>query len=345
MGEFADETASKTSMRRVTIKDVAQRANVAFVTVSRALRTPELVNKKTRQAVLNAVEELGYIRDSAASSLKSHRTGIVAAIVPSVDNATFSTTLQGLNDAIESRGYELMVGTSGLGHKHEERLVRSFLGRRPDGIVLTGVGHSEMTRNMLRSEGIPVIETWNLTDNPIDANIGFSNVNAMKAATEYLMKSGRRRLAFIGGHLEDNDRSTARRDGFLSAVSNAGLSADLVFALPFPNAMRSIADVVSRALTQAPNLDAIVCSGDAFAIATIFECQRRGKKVPDDIAVAGLGDVELATYIMPALTTARVPGYKMGQLAGETIIERLGKAGAAKKMIDLGFELSVREST
>lgn len=330
---------------RITMRKVADAANVSLVTVSRALRSPDLVNAETRKRILSVVDSLGYIRDDVAGSLASSRSGIVAVIVPSMNNAVFATTLQGLNNRLTAGGMEMMVGTSGLGLEHEERLVRALLGRRPDGFVLTGVSHSKGTRRMLRGAGIPVVETWNLTRRPIDQNIGFSNSAAMDAVTRHLIEKGRRRIAYIGGHLLGNDRAKDRRDGFVSAISAAELNDDLIFELPFPNAIYSVEETIKKALGIAPKLDGIVCSSDAFAFAAIYACQRQGLDVPGDIAVGGLGDIEMASLIRPTLTTARVRGEQMGERAAEAILSSLSGHKPKRKTIDLGFELTPREST
>ncbi len=325
--------------------DVAAAAGVSLVTVSRSLRQPSLVNAETRERISVAIERLGYIPDAAAGSLASKRSGIVAVIVPSLDNAVFSSTVQGLTDQLAAHDLDLMVGCSGLGDEKEERLVRTFLGRRPEGFVLTGISHSRATRDLLRAADIPVVETWNLTRRPIDVNVGFSNIDALAAVTNHIIAAGRRNLAFMGGSLLGNDRARDRRKGFLEAVNAAGLRNDLLYELPFPQAVRAVAPTVRQILADAPDVDAIVCSGDAFAITTIFACQQMDLKVPERIAVAGLGDIEMSEHIRPAVTTANVPGYEMGRAAANAIAERRSGRKPRRKIIDLGYEVIARDST
>lgn len=330
---------------KVTMKDVAQHAGVSLVTVSRTLRSPDLVNEKTKLQVNQAIAELGYILDVAAGSLASRRSGLIAVIVPSLDNSVFSTTVQGLSDRLEKEGLEIMLGSSGLSDEREEHLVRTFLGRRPEGIVLTGINHSKNTRQMLRGSGVPVVETWNLTRRPIDLNVGFSNQDAAHAVTQHLIDQGRKHIGLISGSLASNDRAQARKEGCLTAISEAGLNADLIYELPFPSATSSIPSAIETLIAQEPRLDALYCSGDAFAVAALFECQRLGLKVPADIAIAGLGDIEMASQVYPALTTAKVPGYDMGKMAADLILKRIDGEPINRKSIDLGFEVIRRETS
>ena len=335
----------KDDSRKFTMKDVAQHAGVALVTVSRTLRSPDLVNDGTRLRVNQAISELGYIPDVAAGSLASRKSGLIAVIVPSLDNSVFSTTVQGLSDRLEKEGLEIMLGSSGLSDEGEEHLVRTFLGRRPEGLVLTGISHSKNTRQMLGASGVPVVETWNLTRRPIDLNVGFSNEDAAYAVTRHLIDRGRKRIGLISGSLLFNDRAQARQSGYLRAVSEAGMSPHLTYELPFPGATSGIPGAIRALREQEPKLDALYCSGDAFAVAALFECCRLGLDVPGDMAIAGLGDIEMASQVYPALTTAKVPGYDMGKMAADLILKRINNEPIKRKSFDLGFEMIRRETS
>ena len=327
------------------MKDVAQKAGVSLVTVSRALRSPNLVKNQTRLRVNNAISELGYILDIAAGSLASRRSGLVAVIVPSLDNSVFSTTVQGLGDQLEPAGLELMLGSSGLSPEGEEHLVMAFLGRRPEGIVLTGTSHTKATIKVLKSSGVPVVETWNVTKRPIDLNVGFSNEQAAYSVTRHLIETGRTKIGLISGSLAFNDRAQARGAGFQKAINEVGLDTDITYELPFPGATAAIPQALSWMLARQPELDAIYCTGDAFAVSALFECQRRGISVPGDIAIAGLGDIEMASQAFPSLTTAKIPGYEMGKVAAELILKRINYEPTKRKIFDLGFEFIRRETS
>ena len=197
------------SAAAVRMEDVAREAGVSPVTVSRALNTPEKLAPATLAAVRAAIERLRYVPNLTAGSLASNRSRIVAAIVPTIANSIFSDTIDGLATVMAPHRYQLLLGQTQYRDDEEAQLVEAFLGRRVDGLVLTGVKHARGLRARLQRAGIPVVETWDLTARPIDMLVGFSNRAAGEAAARYLLGKGYRRLAFIGG--EDDSLGGATR--------------------------------------------------------------------------------------------------------------------------------------
>jgi len=151
-----------------TMADVAQRAGVSKMTVSRALRDGGVVSKETRERILAATEDLGYVLDQSAGSLSTKRTGFIAAIVPSINNSNFSDTARGIADTLAGTGLQLLLGYTDYSVQREEQLIEAMLRRRPEGVILTGGNHTPRTRKLLKAAGIPVIETW---DVPLDSTV------------------------------------------------------------------------------------------------------------------------------------------------------------------------------
>ena len=171
--------------------DVAERAGVSAMTVSRALKEGSQVSKATREKIMAAVNELGYVLDQSAGSLSSRKTGFVAAIVPSINNSNFADTARGITDELESTGLQLLLGYTDYSIEKEEKLIEAMLRRRPEGIILTGGAHTDRARaGMLESAGIPVVETWDLPAKPIDQVVGFSNEEAMGLLVKTLASQG-----------------------------------------------------------------------------------------------------------------------------------------------------------
>jgi LacI family gluconate utilization system Gnt-I transcriptional repressor len=163
------------------MEDVARLAGVSAITVSRALRHPEKVANETRDRITSAIRTLGYVPNLTAASLASNRSGIIAAIIPTVTNSIFADTVQGMSDRLRREGYQLLLGNTGYSVEEESALVSAFLARRPDGIILTGARHTPTTREMLADANLPVVETWDLAVEPIDMMVGFSNFEAAHA--------------------------------------------------------------------------------------------------------------------------------------------------------------------
>jgi LacI family gluconate utilization system Gnt-I transcriptional repressor len=166
---------TRRSSGAVTLHDVAKLAGVAPITASRALNTPDQVSDDVRKKVADAVARTGYVPNRLAGGLASSRSRLVAAVVPTITGPVFLQTVQALTDSLAERGYQLMLGQSGYTGSREDDLIEAIVGRRPDGIVLTGVMHSSQGRKRLIGSGIPVVETWDLTPTPIDMLVGFSH--------------------------------------------------------------------------------------------------------------------------------------------------------------------------
>ena len=179
----------------VTLREVAEQAGVSMITVSRAINTPSQVSEPTRIRVQAAISSLGYVPNLIAGGLRSARSHLVTALVPTTTGQLFGEMVQSLTDALELRGYQVMLGQVGYAHSREDELLRAIVGRRPDGIVLTGIMHSPEGRRLLQASGIPVVETWDFTPNPIDMLVGLSHEQLGAAVCKHLHAKGRRRLA------------------------------------------------------------------------------------------------------------------------------------------------------
>ncbi|MBI3525313.1 MAG: LacI family DNA-binding transcriptional regulator [Betaproteobacteria bacterium] len=331
--------------RPVRMVDVAQLAGVSSITVSRTLLTPELVTPATRRMVEKAIKQCGYIPNRVAGSLAANRSRTVAVIVPTISNSLFADTVQGITDLLEAHGYHVFLGTSNYDIKEEESLVSAFLERRADAMVLTGISHSPTTKKLLRNAGIPVVEMWNLTPRPIDMAIGFSNFEAARKMTLFLASRGYRKIGFLGGVTENNDRTRDRERGYLAALAELGIAAveNRIVRTPFDFPMGGTA--IAALLSKSPSLDAVFAASDVLAIGAILECNRRGWPVPSKIAIAGMDDSPLGSQLSPKLTTVRIPRYGIGTVVGEHLIERLRGQASSKRIVDLGFEIVEREST
>lgn len=326
------------------LADVARAAGVSAMTVSRALRMPGRVAPETRARVEEAVRALGYVPNLVAGALRSQRSRIVVAIVPTLTSSIFAETVEGMTEALRAQDHQLLLANSGYAPETEEDLVRAFLGRRPDGMILTGVHHTAGARAQLRAAGIPVVETWELGDAPLDMNVGFSNRDAGRRLAEALVARGYRRIAFAGVDPAVEARSRRREQGYRDAMAAAG-RAPVVLRLDEDRGLtiRSGARAAAALLAARPRIDAVMFANDFPAFGALTECARRGVRVPGDLAIAGFGDFEVARESHPALTTVRVPGREMGRRAAAMVLDRLA-GRASEPRVDLGFEVVLRES-
>ncbi len=322
------------------MEDVAREAGVAPITVSRALNTPDKLSPQTLRAVRAAVDRLRYVPNLTAGSLASKRSRTVAVIVPTVANSIFSDTIDGLAQALSPQRYQLLLGQTHYRQDDEVALVQAFLGRRVDGLVLTGVHHARGVRSSVLRAGVPVVETWDLAERPIHLLVGFSNRAAGHAAARYLLGKGHARLGYIGG---GDDRSVARLQGFREAALAAGAPEVVSVLLPFPatpaDASAALVEVMARAPPRA-----IFCSNDMVAAAALFECARRRVRVPQDLAIMGFADLPIAAVTEPRLTSMQVRAEAMGLRAGEMLLAHLEGADSHGRIVDLGFAVVERAS-
>ncbi|MCJ8311026.1 MAG: LacI family DNA-binding transcriptional regulator [Hyphomicrobiales bacterium] len=303
--------------------DIAAAAGVSPMTVSRAFRRDASVSARTREKILKIAEETGYVFDSTASNLRSQRTGFVAVTIPSLNNANFADTVRGLNDVVQEAGLQILLGYTNYDVLEEERLIQQLLQRRPEAIVVTGGHHTDRAHRLLKSAGVPVIETWDIPEKPIDFAVGFSNADAMERLVAHLHDTGAKRMVFIGGDDNGDTRGADRRRGFVKAAERLGLPYELVSLGPAPVSMREGARAMAGALDSGAAFDAAVCVSDLAAFGALTECQRRGVLVPEDLIIAGFGGFDIAEVATPSLTTVDAHSHEIGRRSGELLVSLL----------------------
>jgi LacI family gluconate utilization system Gnt-I transcriptional repressor len=252
--------------------------------------------------------------------------------------AQFLPTVQALTQSLAAAGYQLVLGQTGYDHAREEALIDAMLARRPDGLVVTGLVHSQVARDKLRRLGLPVVETWDLSDRPIDKVVGFSHRQVGAAVAEFFRRKGWQRVGIATG---DDERAALRRQGFVAAWGHEVPTA----VGPAPSNLALGRCALNLLLRQDPHLQAVSCSSDQLAQGVVSEAQSRGLRVPEDLAVCGFGDAEFAAHMVPSLTTVQVDGAAIGARAAELIIARCRGELIPVSVIDLGFHIVERGST
>ncbi|WP_309683882.1 LacI family DNA-binding transcriptional regulator [Polaromonas sp.] len=323
-----------------TVHDVARLAGVSAMTVSRALNHPERVSPAMRAKVQEVVRRTGFVPNGMAGGLRSSRARLVAAVLPTLVGPVFQETIQSLNQALDAKGYQLMIGQSGYDALREDALLDAIIRRRPDGIVLTGIMHSPAGRRQLLASGIPVVETWDLTPTPIDMLVGFSNEDIGASVCAYLHRRGYRRPALLCG---DDERARRRTDGFRRMGHTLGQEADLpTYLAPAPTTLGSGRAGLAQLLNHPAGIDSVFCSSDMLALGVLIEAQARGLAVPQQLAIVGFGDLEFAASLQPALTTVRIDGTRIGQTAAQYIVDRADGRTVAQPIVDIGFSIVER---
>lgn len=330
---------------RATLADVAHVAGVSAQTVSRVLNSPETVPPQTVAHVRAAIAQVRYVPNRLAGGLASGRSKLVAALVPSIASPVFQETLEALTQALAAKGYQLMLGESGYDDADELDLLENLISRGPDGIVLTRVVQSEVSRQRLASSGIPVVETWDLTDAPVDMLIGFSHEAVGATVADLMIDRGVKSPAMVSGN---DPRARRRRKGYARRLVERGCIgaeselpvAEVSAPAPLGHGRRGLRELLDRNIP----MDGVYCSTDMLALGALIEAKEQDIRVPGQLAVIGFGDLVFAPDTSPPLTTIRIDGRRMGTMAAELIMQRAAGGAVPERLHDIGFEIVRRAS-
>lgn len=315
------------------------------MTVSRAFKADSLISPETREAILKAAEDLGYVFDSTASNLRSQKSDFVAVTIPSINNANFADTVGGLSDTLAKRGMQILLGYTNYDIDEEERLIEQLLRRKPQAIVVTGGSHTARARRLLQTVAIPVVETWDIPADPIGHYVGFSNTAVMREMVDHFVAAGCRRIAFIGGDVQRDSRGSERRLGFVTAMLAHGLDASrLIAAGSPPISMREGANAMAKLIETYPDTEAVVCVSDLAAYGALTECRRLGVPVPERFSIGGFGNYEIGEVCVPTLTTINAFAREIGVQAAQLILDILDNAEPVGN-VRISPQLIVRDSS
>jgi LacI family gluconate utilization system Gnt-I transcriptional repressor len=328
--------------RTVRVEDVAREAGVSPITVSRALSNPEKVKEETRRKVAEAVAKTGYVVNSFASSLRSGRSSIISVFVSNLQNQHFANAMQGCADALEGSRYRLLMAQTGYSETLQEDVVEQVLPFRPAAAMFTGVVQSEHTRAQLKALGIPVMEMWDYRPDPIDMLVGFSNAEGGRLMGEHFGRRGFRRIAYAG---RTEDRGAQRLEGFREGLAAFGGQVDFVLPLEGKRTILEGMAALEQIRAALPGCDAIFFGTDVLAVGAMLKARHLNIAIPDEIAVAGYGDLEFSKQLFTPLTTVHIASYEMGRAAGEMLRRRLQREEIAESIVLSPIHLEARAST
>jgi LacI family transcriptional regulator, gluconate utilization system Gnt-I transcriptional repressor len=328
---------------RVTLSDVALKVGVSPITVSRALNRPEKVTDELRETILEAVQELGYVPDYAARALASRNSNTIGVLSSMLGSSIFPPVMKGIEDRVRHSGLRIQYVNTNFCAEEELRLLKEFFAQNPAGVMIGGVQIDPRVTDLLRQAPCPVLQFVDISYPAIDMAIGVDNRAAGKVAIDHLLAKGYRRIGFCSGRVDIP--VTMRLESYKQRLTSEGLyNPDLVISVSAENPISLGGEILDRLLSVDPDLDAILCAHDDLAIATLFECQRRGINVPQQLGVCGFTDIDYSAHIVPSLTTVRMPLYQLGYSAANMIL-RAEEGRRHKGPVDLGFQLIERDST
>jgi len=339
---LVDSASSKGGDRTVRVEDVAREAGVSPITVSRALRTPDLVKAETRQRVADAVAKTGYVVNSIASSLRSGQSSFISVFVASLDNPHYAAAVQGMIDAFEGSRFRLTFSQAGYAEDLSAGQVRAMLPFRPAAIVFSGVVRDEGARQYLKSLDVPVMEMWGQTNDPVDMLVVSPGYEGGRLLGEHMAHQGCAQIAYVG---HTNTRAQTRIEGVTEALAAHGRGLALLLPAEGTTDMEDGMAAVDTVLARLPDCDAMIFGSDVMAAGALIRLEQLGIAVPDRIAVAGYGNLFFAAHSRPPMTTIHTDPHEVGHAVGRLLLERLNTGRSLEPVIHVPLHLEARAST
>ncbi len=333
---------------RPTRDDVAALAGVSSAVVSYVVNDgPRPVSATTRQRVLDAIRTLGYIPNQAARSLAGRRTRTLGLIAPTLANPVWSGLALGVNDVALPESFLPMVcDVEGDDHL-ELRFAEILASKQVDGVIVVPTADPATTLDILASASIPVVVVERLT--PLAPSVVVDAETTGRLVTRHLLDLGHRHIVYLREHAS-RFHSRHRLEGYRAALYEAGVTTDDRYVFDAgPSRLDSIVEGARAAAEDIFDLDprptAVFAHNDLIAIAVVQAARRRGVRIPDDISVIGVDDIEAGRYVQPALTTVPFPSRELGRVATRTVLEMIDGGTPPGATVIPPSELVVRAST
>jgi LacI family gluconate utilization system Gnt-I transcriptional repressor len=329
----------KDRRRSIRVEDVAYEAGVSPITVSRTLSSPDLVRAETRERVLRAVERLGYVVNTHASSLRSGRSTIISMFVSGIGNPHTNAVMRGCAEVVEAKGFHLIVTQVDSLDTLKAEQVNSVQPLRPAALVFVGTVSSPELREVIAERDVPVMEMWDLIDDPIDMLVGFCHRDGGRQMGRHFAEQGFRHPVYAG---RTTGRGADRFEGFTEALADAGVK-PVPVPVTEPVSFAAGHHALQAALAAEPECDAIFFSNDVLAIGASMYAATDPALAP--IALAGFGDIVFTEQLPVPLTTVRTSGQEVGRRAGDMLLRRLAGETIGERIVACESVLQVRAST
>lgn len=330
----------------VRLKDIAEVAGVSVMTVSKALRDKPDLSSATKARIRALADQMGYVPDVSASGLRNRTTRLMGLVIPAPTDPVYSRVMLALEGHAHELGYDLLLAHSLGKADREEAVIRRLMARRVDGLFIAPVYRMAKTVPVyedLKKQGLPMVILGHRA--PFCqgfVNVETDDIGASEAVTKHLFELGHRRIAFLGGPA-NSPWAQERIEGYRRAHRDAGVALDdkLIF-----NAGSTVDEGAAAALQlihENPGATAVQAANDLVAIGAANALLNQGIRIPQDLSVAGFGNVLVSEYFRVPLTTVRQPKLRLGAVAMDLMQKIM--AGEPAQPARLPAELTIRAST
>ncbi len=334
--------------KRVTIYDLAERLNVSPATISRGLNDHPSISKKTKEKIISIAKEYGYRTNKFAANLSKQRSNTIGVIVPKLNSHFMSTVLAGIEKIANNIGYNLIISQSLESEEKEKMNAKTLYDSGVDALLVSLANETESYDHFttFTDRKIPLLFFDRVNTHPNCPTIIIDNEAAGYEATEHLIQQGCKNIIHISGSLKRNVYAE-RLQGYKSALEKYGHTIKPQNVLELDLDPKYVDEVLVRLKNSEEKIDGIFVANDMFAVHCIKELKKEGYRIPEDIKIIGFNNDPVSEVISPNLSTIDYPGYKMGMLAGQSIIAHLNGSinlQTANSII-VRHKLIIREST
>lgn len=324
---------------KINLAEVARAAGVSKMTASRVLRDGDGFSEKTRAKVMAEVERLGYLPNRLATVFAGDKKStFVGVSIPELGNEIFAQVLEGIDRKLVTFGHQTVLGMTEHQATHEEKWVETVLSWQPAGLIVTGRSHSKRTLQLLKGAGVPVVEIWDLNSSPLDMCVGLNHFDSGYSMGRYLAGCGYQSFGYVGTSHDTANAASARLSGYSKAISDAsGTLAKQLLLKDVPGFYTGFYGT-EQLLAAHPDIEVVHYQNDNMAVGGYEYCRKQGLQIPQDIGIAGWGDLPITSIQPYRLTSIAVPHLKIGQIAAEMVLAQINDQAMGPTR-DVGFKL------
>lgn len=334
-------------MNRVTINDVAKRAGVSKSTVSHVINQTRFVEDSTKERVIQAIDMLGYRPSGIARSLVSRRTKTAGLLISDVSNPYYPDVILGVEEVALTHGYSIFLCNTSYDLDRGMRYIQSLIDKSVDGILFMSSSMSlEMIQEVTKNQIQAVVLDWGIQQvKDLAATISINFTQGIRQAIRHLVELGHQQIAHVSGPL-DLWTSQMRRDVFLDALTEFGLDSKRALVVEGNLRIDGGRKALEQTLSHSPRPTAIFAANDLTALGIIWAARNYGLNLPEQLSVIGLDDIDLASKVIPQLTTVMLPRNEIGKQAMTMLLESIENPdGVERRKLEVGTNLVIRQST
>lgn len=327
---------------RITLQDIANLADVTKMTVSRYIKSPNLVAPETRKRISEIMEEINYIPNRAPSMLLNTKSYTIGVLIPSFRNHLFSDLLAGIESVTTPKQYQTLIANYNYSPEEEEEKIINLLSYNIDGIILCEKNHSIKAVKYLRSSNIPIVEVMDSEGPCLDMEVGYDNKKASFDMTKTMIENKKRKQVVYFGS-QDDRRDELRFQGYTLGVREYGLKPYIIS----PKTISSIEIgeyLCKEAFEKYPGMDGAICTNDDIAVGVLLYCKKNKISVPDEFSIAGFNGLEIGRKIIPSIASVVTPRFQVGKTAAEILLNKITNENFNWHSIELGYQIYLGET-